>query len=80
VSDGREAARLREADALLAEAREAGLAVTMMLPYECHGSTCYTIGLWAPDGSLWAEGSHETAEDVRRHIAVYVDPVGGAGE
>lgn len=71
---------------LAREATAAGLTVTHLMPHMCRCGgqphVEYAIQLWAPAddepttgrdlyGRLWAEGSHESAEMVRRHIAGY---------
>lgn len=49
---------------------EAGLTVTALSPHRCRGRYgCHLIQLWAPDGVLWAEASHETTGSVRGIIA-----------
>ncbi len=65
---------LREAFELAREAQAAGLVVTMMAPHRCgHSSGSddaeFQVGLYGPDGMLWAEGTHESAELIReQHI------------
>jgi hypothetical protein len=59
---------------LAREATAAGLIVTQLMPLKCgHGGEDFLIQLWQSDGTLWAEGSHEIAEDVRTHIRRYAD-------
>lgn len=50
---------------------EAGLTVTALSPHRCVNGRygCHFIQLWAPDGGLWAEASHETTRSVRRIVA-----------
>lgn len=58
-------------------ANAAGLTVARMLPIVCRcGAPVrveYDIQMWGADGVLWAEGTHESAEDVRRHVQCYRD-------
>lgn len=67
-------AAFREAFTLSREAQDAGLVVTCMAPHRCahsSGSDDYEfqVGLYQPDGLLWAEGTHESAELIReQHI------------
>lgn len=60
---------------LIRRAWAAGLVVRQLEPMQCRNSEngCYAIQLWAADGSLWAEGSHEDREKVLWHIANYVE-------
>lgn len=62
----------REAFVLAREAQEAGLVVTCMVPHRCAhgpaGDVEFQVGLYLPDGERWAEGSHESAEQVREHL------------
>lgn len=60
------------------EAAEAGLVVTCLLPITCAhtGNQEYNIQIWQPDGGMWAEGTHETAEEIRGHIASWRDLTG----
>ncbi|PZG16489.1 hypothetical protein C1I95_17610 [Micromonospora craterilacus] len=63
---------------LAREATAAGLTVTELMPHRCHGGeTEYAVQLWAGDGTLWAEGRHEGAEEVRDHIAAYRERLAG---
>lgn len=70
---GRDMKDVREHVQLAREAVAAGLTVTELMPLRCHGGVDYAIQLWAADGSLWAEGTHEDAEQVRWHISNYVN-------
>jgi hypothetical protein len=65
-----------EAFALAREAAAAGLVVTRIDPHQCGGEYEYSVALWMPDGTLWAEGTHETADMVRRHIDGYIRSAG----
>lgn len=49
-------------------AGDVGLVVTRLMPMGCGHGPCYAMQLWQPDGELWAEGTHESAESVQRHI------------
>lgn len=55
---------------LAQEAQAVGLIVTRLSPMDCGGNTEYLITFWQPNGDLWAEGSHETAEQIR---ALHID-------
>ncbi len=62
---------------LAREATAAGLVVTQLMPIlcRCAGTRVeYVIQLWQADGTLWAEGSHETAGRVREAIRSYAEP------
>lgn len=63
----------QQAFELARDAQAAGLVVTCMAPLRCgHGGDAeveFLVGLYQPDGTLWAEGSHESAEQIReQHI------------
>jgi hypothetical protein len=61
-----------EAFALAREAQAVGLIVTRMKPRRCGSDMEYDVTLWCPDGRLWAEGTHETADQIRsQHLAGY---------
>lgn len=68
---------LRIAVELSREAAAAGLVVTRLEPLRCHTDGeehCFAITLWGADGALWAEGTHETAANIRHmHIAGYAN-------
>jgi hypothetical protein len=58
----------REAFELAREAQAAGLVVTVLAPLR-HVVGEFQVGLYQPDGALWAEGSNESAELIReQHI------------
>lgn len=54
-------------------AGRAGLTVTTLQPMSCHGGwgECFLVQMWASDGRLWMEGSHESADSVRDAVALY---------
>jgi hypothetical protein len=56
---------------LAREAAAVGLTVTRLMPVDCDHpyEPCFTIQLWLDNGTLWAEGRHESTENVRAHIA-----------
>lgn len=64
--------------ALAREAQEAGLIVVQVAPlrrpdYQQGRAPEFAVSLYQPDGSLWAEGVGETAEQIRgQHIAGWV--------
>lgn len=58
----------REAFELSREAQQAGLVVTVLAPHRCHGGYEFQVGLYQPDGTLWAEGTHVSARTVREAI------------
>ncbi len=53
---------------LLEELAAAGLIAEQLDPIRCQGDVEYLIRLLMPDGSVWAEASHESAESVRAAI------------
>lgn len=64
---------------LAREAGAAGLVVTQMSPHRCGPDGDppeFLIALYQPNGSLWTEGSHETADAVRDHITGYIERAG----
>lgn len=58
---------LSPAERLTVEAERAGLRVERIYPM-AHCSGCFQINILQPDGTTWAEASHETARDIERHI------------
>jgi hypothetical protein len=54
---------------LAREAAAAGLTVTHLMPAPLGRG--FTIQLWQADGTLWAEGRHESAAMIRAYIAHY---------
>jgi hypothetical protein len=55
------------AEKLTVEAERAGLRVEYISPMT-HCSGCFSISIIMPDGTVWAEATHETVEDIERHI------------
>jgi len=53
--------------------RAAGLVVTQIEPYPCHGTTCWTVALWTPTGGLGMEASHERADSILDAVALWRD-------
>jgi hypothetical protein len=63
---------LKDTAHLVATATAAGLVVTAMRPYGCHGrTTCWTVALWTPAGGLWMEASHESKASIMDGIALW---------
>lgn len=64
--------RFRTAFELARDAQAAGLVVTCMAPHRhAHGpdgDVEFQVGLYQPDGKLWAEGANESAEQIREQI------------
>jgi hypothetical protein len=56
---------------LAKEAIAAGLIPTRIEPMNCAHGPCYQFQLWEPSGSLWAEASHEDADDIRENIEMW---------
>lgn len=57
--------------ALARKATAVGLVVTQLMPMR-GWQDCYAVQLWRADGTLWAEGTNESADSIGRHIAGYV--------
>lgn len=55
---------------LAREVTAAGLIVTELMPLRRWPDN-YKIQFWTPDGTLWAEGSGENTDSVRRHIKTW---------
>lgn len=63
---------IRDAVRLSRSVQDAGLTVLYLVPHHCFMGPGvvveFEISFWTPEGTLWAEGTHETAESIHHHI------------